>query len=97
MCPKALARQMNCDERRRTSGIDDQARSAQVEHVRQTVRNDAVRRSRSGVRIDVAQIRGLAQVVVGACAMDADEYTARSTGEAFRRNSGILQRFPGRL
>jgi hypothetical protein len=82
------------DKRGGTCGVDDQARAAKIEEVREPVGADAERAPRVHVSIaDIVDAPELPAAVV--VARHPDEDADRLAAQPLRRQPGVLQRFPG--
>ena len=70
--PQALTCEVDGGERRRTGAVDRDARTAQVEQIRQSVGDDAVQRSGQRAGIDAVRIAVLELGVIVVIARDKD-------------------------
>ena len=86
------AGQMDCDQRRRAGGIDRDAWSAKVEHIREAVGGDAERIAGARVRVNAAEIGELRAPII--VVRDSHEDAGRAAGNLLGRLARIFQRFP---
>ncbi len=93
--PQTLRREMQRHQRRRTGRVHREARTAQIEQIRDPVCRDGKRAADVRVAIDRA---GVAAVQIRVIAVrDADENAGAGAGEFFRRQTRVLERFPSCL
>ena len=83
---------MQSDQRRRTSGIDSEARAAQIEDIGNTVGEDAQRIPRHEIRVSPGRIAEAQIGVIGGRCADIDP--GLGAGELARPDSGIFERVP---
>jgi len=88
--PDVLDRVVQRDQRGRAGGVDDVARSLEIEDVGETVGDDGQRVARHRLRLDLRRVELRVRAVVerGGADVDAD----RLAGERGGRDAGVLQR-----
>ena len=86
---------MDRNERRRTGGVDRDARPAKIKQVGEAIGRDAQGIAGTRVSIDAIRIIQLNPAVV--VVRDADKHAGLGAGEAFPHLSAIFQCLPGDL
>ena len=92
---QALAGQVDGHQRRRTGGVDRQARPAQVEEVRQAVGQHAVQRPGQRAQVDRVEVVVLQLRVVVVVA--GDEHAGAAAAQPLARLPGVVERLDGDL
>ncbi|AIH85864.1 Uncharacterised protein [Mycobacterium tuberculosis] len=86
---------MNCHQRRRTSGIYGDGRTTQSQQIRDPPHRGTVRGSGAQVRVDVGSALDIDDRVVPR--RQTHHHAGSSAAQGIRRNTRVLQRFPGNL
>ncbi|EDT00905.1 hypothetical protein BamIOP4010DRAFT_5583 [Burkholderia ambifaria IOP40-10] len=90
---QAFASQVQTDQRRRAGGIDRHARAGEAQHERQAARGHVQRAARAGVAARRRRRIGHLDRMVEAG--NADIHARGGLPEAFGREMGVFERFPG--
>lgn len=93
---QALAGEVHGHQGRGLGGVDSEARTAQVEEVREPVGDDPAVQAGHGVLGDRLGALSVEQVGV-VVALRADEHSRAGAAQGVRHDAGILQCFPGQF